>query len=208
MPLLHVITSFESIRSSGRLNALAKRVKPLLLSTLMLAYCAVALPAATLERLSLDDMITKSTVIVRGKVLNSYTASSGPMIYTHYRVQVSETLKGSSTGAVDIQMPGGTANNLRQTFSGVPQLSAGDEFVFFLWTGKSGTAQVLGLTQGLFSVAKNGGADPIATRAASTEVMLEPGTARQVKDQTLTMHLNQLRSVIQATLAGSKGTGK
>jgi len=178
------------------------------LNAVTLALCAVALPAATLERLSLDDMITKSTVIVRGKVLNSYTASSGPMIYTHYRVQVSETLKGSSTGAVDIQMPGGTANNLRQTFSGVPQLSAGDEFVFFLWTGKSGTAQVLGLTQGLFSVAKNGGADPIATRAASTEVMLEPGTARQVKDQTLTMHLNQLRSVIQATLAGSKGTGK
>jgi hypothetical protein len=46
-----------------------------------------SVPAATLERLSLDDLITKSRVIVRGKVLmNSYTATSGPVIYTHYRI--------------------------------------------------------------------------------------------------------------------------
>lgn len=203
-----IVTIVKSARSIGLGSASIRCVQPLLFNTLTLALCAVALPAATLERLSLDDMIAKSTAIVRGKVLNSYTASSGPMIYTHYRVQVSEALKGPSSRAVDIQMPGGTANNLRQTFSGVPQLNAGDEFVFFLWTGKSGTAQVLGLTQGLFSVAKSSGADPIATRAASTEVMLQPGTATQVKDQTLSMHLSQLRSRIQATLAGSQGTGR
>ena len=183
-------------------------VKPLLFSILMLAYCAVALPAATLERLSLEDLITKSTAIVRGKVLNSYTAASGPVIYTHYRIQTSETLKGTPNGAVDIQLPGGVANNLRQSFAGVPQFKAGDEYVFFLWTGKTGSTQVLGLTQGLFSVAPGTAADPLTTRSASHEVMLERGTGKQVKDQTLTLHLSELRARIQSTTSGTQGTAK
>ena len=142
------------------LNASLSRVKSLL-STLLLAYCAVALPAATLERLSLDDLIGQSTTIVRGKVVDFSAAASGPVIYTHYRVQISETLKGSARGTIEFQMPGGVANNLRQSFAGVPAFKAGDEYVFFLWTGKSGSTQVLGLTQGLFSVRPGGGSGPI-----------------------------------------------
>jgi hypothetical protein len=179
------------------LNAAATRVKPLLLPTLIMAYCAVALPAATLERLSLDDLISKSTTIVRGKILNSYTATSGPIVYTHYRIQTSETLKGTAHGVVEFQVPGGIANNVRQTFAGVPQFKAGDEYVFFLWTGKSGSTQVMGLTQGLFAVAPGGAADPLTTRAASHEVILEHGTGKQVKNQTLSMRLSALRARIQ-----------
>lgn len=188
-------------------NAPATPVKPLLLSVLTLACCAIALPAATLERLSLDDLIAKSTTIVRGKVLNSFTATSGPVIYTHYRIQSSETLKGTASGVVEIQLPGGVANNLRQNFAGVPQFKSGDEYVFFLWTGRSGATQVLGLTQGLFAVA-SGAADPVTTRSASHEVMLERGTGKQVKDQTLTMHLSELRARIHSTLSGAAGTGR
>jgi hypothetical protein len=182
-------------------------VKSLLLRTLALAICAVALSAATLERLSLDDMIAKSTAIVRGKVTGSYAAYTGPMIYTHYQIRVSETLKGPARGSVEIQVPGGMANNMRQTFSGAPQFSPGDEFVFFLWTSPAGSTQVIGLTQGLFSLAADGEADPVTTRNASHEMMLERGTARQVKDQTLVMHLSELRARIGATLAAN-GTAK
>jgi hypothetical protein len=114
----------------------------------MLAYCAVALPAATLERLSLDDLITKSTMIVRGKVLNSYTATSGPVIYTHYRIQPSETLKGTPAEWWKSSCPAAWPTICDRAFAGVPQFKAGDEYVFFLWTGKSGATQVLGLTQG------------------------------------------------------------
>ena len=185
------------------LNASPTRVKPLLLSILMLAYGAVALPAATLERLSLDDLIGKSTTIVRGKILNSYTAASGPVIYTHYRIQTSEILKGTPNGTVEIQLPGGTAGNLRQTFAGVPQFKAGDEYVFFLWTGKSGSTQVLGLTQGLFSIASGSAKDPLTTRPASHETMLDRGTGKQVKDQTLTMHLSELRARIHSSTSGA-----
>jgi hypothetical protein len=170
---------------------------------LLLTLCMAPLQCATLERLSLDDMIAKSTAIVRGKVAGSYAAFSGPVIYTHYTIQVSEHFKGGSQGSVEVVIPGGTANNLRQSFSGAPVFHTGDEYVFFLFTGKSGLTTVIGLTQGLFSLAADGGADPTATRSASHELMLDGVTGRPVKDQTLVMKLSDLRTRISAGLQGA-----
>jgi hypothetical protein len=105
-------------------------------------------------------------------------------------------------------VPGGTAKGLSQSFSGSPVLNQGDEFVFFLWTSKSGITWITGLTQGLFALAPaDPGADPIATRAASRELMLDHDTSRPVKDTALTMSLSELRSRIAATLA-AQGGGK
>jgi len=159
--------------------------------------------AATLERLSLDDMIAQSTAIVRGTVTGSYAAMSGTIIFTYYSVQVSEQFKGSTQNTVTVAVPGGTANNLRQTFPGAPELKTGGQFVFFLWTGKSGATQILGLTQGLFKLSTGTDTDPVATRSASAELMLDRVTAKPVKDQTLVMNLSDLR----ARIAGALGAG-
>jgi hypothetical protein len=156
--------------------------------------------SATLERLSLDDMITQSTGIVRGKIAGSYAAAHGRLIYTYYAIQVSETLKGASQNSMVVAVPGGTANNLRQTVPGAPQLHAGDEFVFFLWTGKSGMTQIIGLTQGLFKLSSAGSGDPVATRSASAELMLDRDTGRPVQDHRLVMNLSDLRARIAAKL--------
>jgi len=161
------------------------------------------LQSATLERLSLDDLIGKSTAIVRGKVTGSSAAFTGPVIYTHYTIQVEESLKGNNQGTVDVVVPGGTANGLRQSFAGAPAFHTGDEFVFFLYTGKSGLTTVTGLTQGLFALPGDAGADPTATRNATREMMLDPASGRPVKDQTLTMKLSDLRSRIAAGLKGA-----
>ena len=158
------------------------------------------LAGATLVRLSLGDMIAKSTSIVRGKVLDSGTAVSGTVIFTHYRVQVTERLKGSGPAVVDLAMPGGAVNGIRQRYSGVPQFQPGDEYLFFLWTGKAGLTQVIGLTQGLFAVAAGGAGDPVVTRTSSHELMLDAESHQPVKDQTLVMPLSELRSRIAAGL--------
>jgi hypothetical protein len=166
-------------------------------------FGSLAALGATLQQLSLDDMITKSTAIVRGQVTGTYAARNGPVIYTFYQIQVTEQYKGTKQGSITIGVPGGTADNLRQTFPGAPQFSVGDQFVFFLWTGKSGITQVIGLTQGLFKLSAVTSADPVATRAASSELMLDRGTGRPVKDQTLVMNLSDLKSRI----AGKLGPG-
>jgi hypothetical protein len=176
-------------------------VKRHLILALVFTFCTLPLQCATLERLSLDDMIAKSTAIVRGKVTSSYAAYSGRAIYTHYAIQVSERFKGGGQGTLDVAVPGGVASGLRQTFAGAPEFQAGDEYVFFLWTGKSGLTQVIGLTQGLFAIPAGTSADPVATRAVSGELMLARGSAVPVKNQTLVMKVSELRSRIAATLA-------
>jgi len=161
------------------------------------------LQSATLERLSLDDLIVKSRVMVRGKVTGSYAAFAGtlPVIYTHYSLQVSVWFKGLGGNSIDIAVPGGAVSNVRQSFAGVPTFSMGDEYVFFLWTSKAGLTQVIGLTQGLFSLANDGSQDPMATRSASHELMLDRGTGQPVKDQPMVMHLSELKSRISTTLS-------
>lgn len=159
--------------------------------------------SATLERLSLEDLIAQSTSIVRAKVTGSYAIRRGPVIYTCYSIQTREQLKGPTPSVVAV--PGGTLNNLRQTFPGAPELKTGDEFVFFLWTGSSGITQIMGLTQGLFRISPDGSGEAVATRPATAELMLERGTGREVKDQTLVMNLSEIRSKIASQL-GPGGT--
>jgi len=169
---------------------------------LVLTFGMLPLQSATLERLSLDDMITKSTAIVRAKVTGSYTGFSGPIIYTHYQLQIEEQIKGQ--GATELVIPGGIAGGQRQVYAGAPLFHKGDQYVFFLWTGPDGLTQVTGLTQGLFRVTPDGTSNPGLTREASNELMLDHKTARPVKDQTLTMRLNDLRSRIKSTLAAQR----
>jgi hypothetical protein len=188
--------------SVGLVSAPTESVWLSLPSGLVLAFGCLPLAAATLEQLSLDDMIQKSTAIVRGTVALSRTVANGPIIYTHYTIRVTENFKGHPQGQVDVAVPGGTANNVRQTFPGTPQFKIGDDYVFFLWTGHSGFTQIIGLTQGLFALSPGTADSPTATRAASREVMLEKGTGREVKDQTIVMTLADLRARIAATLSG------
>ncbi len=166
------------------------------------------LPCATLEQLTLDNMIAQSTAIVRGTVVDSWAALTGSVIYTHYKVQISESFKGPRQSSVEVVVAGGVVNNLSQSFSGSPTLNRGDEFVLFLWTSRAGLTQIMGLTQGLFAIAPGASADPMATRAASRELMLDPKTAQPVKDAMLSMRLSDLRSRIANTLQASPGVSQ
>jgi hypothetical protein len=159
------------------------------------------LPAATLEKLSLDEMAQKSTAIVRGRVLSSYSAQHGPLIYTHYRVQISETWKGAAAADVDVVVPGGAVRGLRQTFSGAPVLAPNDEYVLFLWTGASGLTRVIGLTQGMFSVTKGASGEALAVRPAAAEAMIDRATGRPVRDEGLTLRIGDLRQHVAASAA-------
>jgi hypothetical protein len=192
----------QSTRFAGRSRAFENPVKRhfLIAIAAALTFCLGPLHGATLQQLSMNDLIVKSTAIVHGKVASSSAAFSGKIVYTHYIIQVSERFKGGNQTSIDVVVPGGTVGNLRQSFSGTPTFNVGDDYVFFLWTSRAGLTQVLGLTQGLFSVAQDGSMDPMTTRTASHEPMLSAASGQQVKDRTLTMQLSQLRALIAATL--------
>ena len=140
----------------------------------------------------MDDMIAKSTVIVRAKVGAPKTALHGSIVYTHYTVYVAEQLKGASSSQMDVVVPGGRIGRIAQTFSGTPALVEGTEYVLFLWTGRSGLTHVIGLTQGVFHVNRNAQGQVVLSRTASTEPMLDPSTGREVADQAVSLRWSEL----------------
>ncbi len=115
------------------------------------------LPGSTLRQLTLDDMIRQSTMIVRGTVQPATVQYHGSTIFSHYTVQVTETYKSAASSqtpaaSIDFGVPGGSLNGAIQRVAGAPMLTVGQDYVLFLWTSKSGLTQVIGLSQGLFSV--------------------------------------------------------
>jgi hypothetical protein len=157
--------------------------------------------ATTLEQLSLDDMIAKSTAIVRGRVVSSQTSLHNSLIYTHFSIQVLERWKGPEGASVDVAVPGGVYRGLRQSFPGTPALSAGSEYVLFLWTGKSGVTQVIGLSQGALNLGKDDKGNVVVSRAALGEPLLDPKSGQKVDDAGLLMRFSDLSGHISAALA-------
>ena len=189
-------------------SALPHGVKRYAWFAMLLVFGIRPLPSATLQQLTMDDLIAQSTAIVRGTVVDSWAALTGSVIYTHYKIQVSESFKGPRQSSVEVVVAGGVVNNLSQSFSGSPTLNKDDQFVLFLWTSRAGLTQIMGLTQGLFAIAPGASTDPMATRAATRELMLDAKTAQPVKDAVLSMHLSDLRSLIANTLQASQGVSQ
>jgi hypothetical protein len=159
--------------------------------------------AVTLQILTLDEMTQKSTSVVYAKVLDSYGALHGSMIYTHYRIQVMENWKGSQA-VTEIMLPGGVANGYRQTFAGVPALSSGNAYVMFLWAGPVGAPQLVGLTQGLLDVGGDAKSGLIASRPMTTEQLLD-ANGKAAHDQPVRLQLASLKRTVTMTLNAAKG---
>jgi len=161
------------------------------------------LGATTLQQLSLDEMTQQSTSIVRGRVTGSSTGMRGSNVWTFYQVQVLETFKGHEAGQVQVAVPGGAAGGVRQMVAGAPSLSSGSEYVLFLWTGRSGLTQVMGLSQGLLSVIHDGQGNTNLVRPASKEIMLD-SNLKPVMDQGLRLRWSDFRSRVASRVGAVK----
>ena len=143
------------------------RVFLLAMTALLPAY------ATTVIKASLDDLIEKSTSIVRGKVVGTYNTGQGPLVYTYYKIQIEQTLKGTAATQIDVQVPGGSFRGVQQNIAGVPQLTVGTEYVLFLWMGPSKTTHLLGLSQGVLDITTDASGAVIVVRQASEALALD-----------------------------------
>ena len=158
--------------------------------------------AATLEQMSLDDLIQKSTSIVRGRAVSSHTVQDGALIYTMHRFEVAERWKGAAAGEVEIALPGGSVGGVQQRFGGVPQMEAGREFVVFLWQGPSGRTQITGLSQGLFEVSRSSGS-AVVRRKPNADVVIAP-KGNVVENAAIEMPLADLAARIRRLLQSGR----
>jgi len=159
------------------------------------ALCvASTLPAATFQQLSVAQMAQSATAIVRARVIGSSAGFTGTTIYTHYRLQVSETWKGSTPN--EVMLPGGVAGGYRQTFPGVPTLQTGSEYVLYLWTSPStGITHIVGFGQGIFNITTQSDGTLEASRPRIGETMLD-AKGNLVRDQAIRMPLAQLKTQV------------
>lgn len=171
--------------------------RPLAIFALFLT--ALAAHAATLQQLSLEDMAASSSAIVRARVTGSSARLHGSTIYTHYRLEVAETWKGRAV--TEVMIPGGLVGRSRQTFPGVPELTAGSEYLLFLWTSPTGITHLIGLTQGLFSVTADADGAPLASRPEIGELMLD-ADGRKVTDRPIRMRLGEMKAQVAARASG------
>lgn len=168
---------------------------------------AGTLPGSTLRQLTLDDMIRQSTMIVRGTVQATTVQYHGSTIFSHYTIQVTETYKTPSASgqnpaaSIDFGVPGGSLNGAIQRVAGAPNLAASQDYVLFLWTSKSGLTQLIGLSQGLFSVISTPGSVPTVMRAAAAEQ-----TVNSAGQQVTTNDINMPLSALKAEIASVLGT--
>ena len=99
-------------------------------------------------------------------------------------------------------MPGGVVDGIRQNVTGAPELKSGQEYVLFLWTSRAGLTQVIGLSQGRFSVFGD-----VVQRPPASELMLDR-SGRPVENQTLELRLQDLRGQVLQALRQIPGGAK
>ena len=186
------------------LRTLAKQLMRALAIFVCFAGAWIPGEATTLQQLSLSEMAQKATAIVRAKVTGSVEVVRGTDVYTVYQLATLETVKSpNGIKPADVAVPGGVAAGLRQVVEGAPALHAGQEYVLFLWTSRSGLTQLMGMSQGLFAIERTAAGDLIATRAAAGEQMLD-GAGHAVRDEALSMPWAELKSKVMKTLMAGR----
>ena len=158
---------------------------------------AVVLPlqATTLQILSVDSMVAKSSTIVRARPAPVSSFQRSGLIYTSYRLRVSATMKGNPVSTLQVAVPGGDYQGMHQAVTGSPGLQTGTEYVFFVWTAPSGANYIVGLSQGLFEVHTNASGAVVLTRGpADAKVINAAGSG--VNDRGLTLLLTDLEAKI------------
>jgi hypothetical protein len=206
LPSLHAIKSFIISGQDPAYGVLKKWRMRIVFH--LVASVALLAPggATTLLKMSMNDMITQSTSIVRARITGSRSAAVGQDIYTYYQLQVSETLKQGAILPAEIAVPGGVYGNLRQIGIGSPVLTQGQEYVLFLWTGRGGMTQLIGLSQGMFNLKQDASGETVLNRPAIADQMLDK-SGKPVADQGITMKWSDLRALIVRTLQKSSGSG-
>ena len=172
-------------------------------------FAGLTANATTLQQLTVEEMAQKSTAIVRAKLTGSNGIRYGTDVFTVYQFETLETVKRpNGPPPIEVGVPGGIAGGMRQVVAGAPVLRVGQEYILFLWTGRSGLAQVIGMSQGLFAVDRTTAGGSIATRGMAGERMLD-GAGHAVRDEAVSMPWPELRAkVIHALKAGTVAAGR
>ena len=145
------------------------RKPTLLVSFVLILLLGGSLLHATLvPRMSVEQMIDDSELIVHGTVLRSWSDwdNARQFIWTHYELQVSDTIKGLPNVKLVVSEPGGIIGGTEMQIVGAPSYQVGDEVVLFLNRTPIGYLRSCGWGQGKFGVGSPVGGGELVVRSA------------------------------------------
>ena len=149
------------------------RKSALLFSLVLSLFLSGSLLHATLvPRMSVEQMIDDSDLIVHGTVLRSWSGwdRARQFIWTHYELRVSDTMKGLPSIRLVVSEPGGIIGETAMQIAGAPRYEDGEEVVLFLNRTPIGYLRSCGWGQGKFGVSSLGGGAGLVVRSAVSGV--------------------------------------
>lgn len=184
------------------------RVCPL---ALLLAALLAPLQATTVPEMSFDEIVSRSSAIVHGTVVRSWSSwdPDRTTIWTHYEIQVRTRLKGGPGPMVTISEPGGEVDGKHMQIVGAPRYEVGEEVVVFATPTPIGYLRTCGWGQGKFDVRPAGdGAARRVVRASPLGVRLVRGENSAPGTAALNgADLDAFFAKVQAVMAGESSRG-
>jgi hypothetical protein len=161
-----------------------------------LALFSIMLPvgrATIIPRLTFEQLTDASEVIASGEVTQCWTAwdSEHKYIWTHYRLRVADTAKGTKVSSVEFAEPGGAiTGGVSMMIPGTVTYGVGDRVAIFLARMPNGYLRTAGWAQGKYTLDEKGvlrshaaiGADFIEPRNFIDAKNGRPGVSLQTLD--------------------------
>lgn len=125
----------------------------------LLALSAVAFRpsvASTFVAMSQEDLVSKSTTVVEGEVLeaHSFWNDDSTSIYTDAQILVHDVILGFAPALVTVRVSGGTVGGVTLQAHGFPTFQKGERLVLFLEprAGADEVFRVVGYQQGEYKI--------------------------------------------------------
>jgi hypothetical protein len=138
--------------------------------------------------LSLEDMVNQSDVIAIGNCVETKSVWVDRTLVTLATVSVTESLKGSGSSTITVELPGGIDANravpIAISWPGAPSLTPGENvFLFLTATGEvGGSYTVAGFSQGKFSIVDEDGEQMVSRNLTKTSLKSNNGVRRGGSD--------------------------
>ncbi|MEO5925151.1 MAG: hypothetical protein ABIR70_15125 [Bryobacteraceae bacterium] len=165
---------------------------------LLLCLVIPLVRAAVVPRMAFEQLVSDSPRIVHGKVVAADVARSGQYLWTHYRIQVFDSLRGALPSEITVSEPGGTLDGVSMQVTGAVPFRLAEEVVLFLYQTPIGFWRIRGSAQGKFDVSGSASGKRVraAMRSIETLPSVRAATGRSIDSidgSTLTDFLNEIR---------------
>jgi hypothetical protein len=174
------------------------------LALLLVVATVAPLPAAVVERMTLEDLVARSPIIVHARVERTSAAWDDltGVIWTHTELVLQEGLKGRPGNLIRVSEPGGVVGEVGQSVEGMPRFIPGEEVVVFLYRTPQGLWRVRGLGQGKFTVLRNSpNSDPVVRSNLAGLTVAESGHLTPLSSISNTvngMAFNDFKTTVRA----------